>query len=200
MNPFGTAPYFRDTSVSPVISLSESGAIIDYILTVYGNVKSSNPAMPRLLRSPGDSDYGDYLQWLHFANGSLQPAGSRLMTFLLAGMTDETPIVEVFTKRHQTALHLLDDQLSRKKYLAGDELSAADIMTVCPLTTMRGFCPVIDLGPYQNILRYLQDIAERPAYRQALKKGDKGMEPMISARVKPFVQFAAFKPALQKYN
>jgi glutathione S-transferase len=200
INPFGTAPYFRDTTVSPPVSLSESGAIVDYILAVHGG--KTNTA-PRLIRTPDDKDYGAYLQWLHFANGSLQPSVTRLTTFLLAGMwDDDSPIVQIFHQRNETALKLLDERLadSNNKFLAGEHLSAADIMTVCSLTTLRGFAPMIDLGTYPNILRYLRDVAARPAYLEALRKGDVGLEPMIQPRVKGFVQFEGFRPFLERFN
>ncbi|KAL1860338.1 hypothetical protein Daus18300_009251 [Diaporthe australafricana] len=200
ITPFGTAPYFRDTTVSPPVSLSESGAIVDYILSVHGGNTAPGSGMPRLARTPDDRDYGDYLQWLHFGNGSLQPSVSRLMTFLLAGMTEEHAIVKVFNGRNQTALKLIDDRLADNKFLAGAQLSAADIMSVFSLTTMRGFAPVVDLGSYPNILRYLKDVAERPAYQEALKKGDHGMAPMNTPKVKGFTQFESFKPALERFN
>ncbi|KAK2606820.1 hypothetical protein N8I77_005545 [Diaporthe amygdali] len=200
VNPFGTAPYFRDTTVSPPVSLSESGAIVDYILSVHGGNTAPGSGVPRLVRTPDDRDYGDYLQWLHYANGSLQPGVSRLMTFLLSGIGDDNPMSQIFTKRNQTQMKLLDERLANNKFLAGAQISAADIMNVFSLTTMRGFVPFIDLGPYPNILRYLKDVAERPAYQEALKKGDHGMAPMNTPKVKGFTQFAAFKPALEKYN
>ncbi|POS76530.1 glutathione S-transferase [Diaporthe helianthi] len=200
INPFGTAPYFRDTTVSPPVSLSESGAIVEYILTVYGGKTTPGSDVPRLTRTPDDKEYGDYLQWLHFANASLQPSFSMIMTFLLAGMSQDSPIVQVFSKRNATALKLLDERLAGSKFLAGEHLSAADIMNVCSLSTLRGFAPTVDLGPYPNILRYLKDVAERPAYLEALRKGDYGMEPMIQPKVKGFTQFESFKGALEKFN
>ncbi|KAF3765761.1 hypothetical protein M406DRAFT_60366 [Cryphonectria parasitica EP155] len=176
LNPFGTAPYFRDTKVSPPVELSESGAIVEYILTVYGG-----SGAVRLTRTPDDKEYGAYLQWLHYANGSLQPTMSRNMTFLLAGIGSGNPIIESFKARTDTALRLLDDRLAVSKYLADEELSTADIMSLFSLTTTRGFCPR-DLSPYPNILRYLKDIAARPGYQEAIRKGDHGMEPMIAAQ------------------
>ncbi|KAI3394717.1 hypothetical protein diail_2303 [Diaporthe ilicicola] len=200
INPFGTAPYFRDTTVSPPVSLSESGAIVDYILSVHGGNTAPGSGVPRLARTPDDKDYRDYLQWLHYANGSLQPSVSRLMTFILAGMSEDSPIVQIFMKRGMSSFKLLDERLADNKFLAGGQLSAADIMSVFSLTTMRGFAPVVDLGPYPNILRYLKDVAERPAYQEALKKGDHGMAPMNTPKVKGFTQFESFKPALEKFK
>lgn len=200
INKFGTAPYFHDTTVTPPVSLSESGAIVEYILAVHGGNTAPGRGVPRLIRTPDDKEYGEYLQWLHFANASLQPSVSKIMTFILAGMSDDSAIVQVFHKRNETALKLLDDRLAGAKFLAGEQLSAADIMTVFSLTSMRGFAPTVDLGPFQNILRYLKDVAERPAYLEALKKGGHGMEPMNQPKVKGFTQFESFRPALEKYN
>lgn len=193
INPFGTAPYFRDTNVTPPVCLSESGAIVEYILAVYG---PKAPSGIRLTRTPGDAEYGEYLQWLHFANASLQPTVSRDMVFLLAGMTaDSSPIVGVMQARTGSAMQLLDERLASNKFLAGEQLSAADIMSIFSLTTMRGLCK-LDLGPYANILRYLKDVADRPAYREALRKGDFGMEPLIAPKVKGFTQLPPFAKVL----
>ena len=63
-------------------------------------------------------------------------------------------------------------------YLAGEAFTAADIMTVFSLTTMRSFMPV-DLAPYAHIKAYLQRIGARQAYRRAMRKGDPDMAPML---------------------
>lgn len=199
INPFGTAPYFRDTNVSPPIGLSESGAIVEYILSVYGS-KESGSGAPRLVRTPDDKDYVDYLQWLHLANGTLQPAAGRVMTLTFAGMGQDNPIANLMNKKVGDHLQMVDDQLANNTYLAGEQLSAADIMTVFTLTTMRGFCPMVELGPYPNILRYLKTVAERPAYQETLKKAERGNAPMNTPKVKGFAQFEAFGPVLGKYQ
>lgn len=197
INPFGTAPYFRDTKVSPPVELSESGAIVEYILSTYGGQAPAGAArLVRTAEEDGSEAYGAYLQWLHFANGSLQPTMSRNMTFLVGGVGDEAPIMAMFKARTGSTLQRLDERLAGHKFLAGEALSAADIMSVFSLTTMRGFYPKLDLGPYANVLRYLEDVAARPAYQEALRKGDHGMAPMIGAKVKGFTQFPAFAKVL----
>ncbi|KAK1456715.1 glutathione S-transferase [Colletotrichum cuscutae] len=189
INPAGTAPYFRDSTVSPPIELGESGATVEYILNVHGSKAGSGA--PRLLRTPDDADYAAYLEWFHFANGTLQPTLGRAMTLLFAGASQSDFGKRMEEKSHQ-ALKLIDKRLANNKWLAGENLSAADIMTVFTLTTMRGFYPFLDLSEHKNILRYLKDVAERPAYRKALEKGDKGMEPMNGPKVKAFKQFKGF--------
>ncbi|KAK1957226.1 glutathione S-transferase domain-containing protein [Colletotrichum sublineola] len=188
INPTGTAPYFRDSTVSPPVEISESGAIVEYILTVHGSKIGSGA--PRLRRTPDDADYAAYLQWFHFANGSLQPALLSAMNLLFAGAS-ESGAAKRTGARVQSHLKLVDERLANNKWLAGQSLSAADIMTVFTLTTMRGFYPLLDLSQYSNILRYLKDVAERPAYREVLNKAEDGMEPMIGPKVKAFKQFEA---------
>ena len=57
----------------------------------------------------------------------------------------------------------VETRLGAVPYLAGQTFTAADIMTVFSLTTMRVFLP-IDLKPYANILACLQRIGAREAY------------------------------------
>jgi glutathione S-transferase len=63
-NETGTAPFLEDTSAG--ITLSESGAINDYIIHKY--------AGGRLALPPSDKHFADYIYWLHYANGTSQPA------------------------------------------------------------------------------------------------------------------------------
>ena len=62
--------------------------------------------------------------------------------------------------------------------MIGPELTAADIMMVFTLTTMRMF-EARDLAAYPHIRRYLKRVGERPAYRRAMAKGDPGMTPLL---------------------
>ena len=45
------------------IELAESGAIVEYIIDTYGK--------GRLKPKPGTDDYWRYVEWMHFAEGSL---------------------------------------------------------------------------------------------------------------------------------
>ena len=72
-----------------------------------------------------------------------------------------------------------ESRLGEAPYFAGSEFTAADIMTVFSLTTMRTFVPV-DLGPYPNVLAYLRRIGGREGYRRAMQKGDPEMAPLLT--------------------
>ena len=74
---------------------------------------------------------------------------------------------------------LVEQRLAANAYFAGAEFTAADIMMVFPLTTMRNFAPR-DLSGSPNVQAYLKRIGERPAYQRAMKKGDPSMTPLLA--------------------
>jgi glutathione S-transferase len=84
-------------------------------------------------------------------------------------------------ERFGKMLAFVDARLKVNEWLAGDEFSAADIMTLFTLTTMRSFYPY-DLSEYQGILGYLERIVKREGYRKARSKADPDLEVMIDGK------------------
>ena len=170
LHPLGAAPLMEDEGVL----LAESGAIVEYILGRYGR--------GRLSFAPETAEYPTYLYWLHFANGTLQPAMGRNMMVSLLKLPADHPMAVAMRARLDRALRYLDARLAQAPYLAGDAFTAADVMTVFSLTTMRLFYPA-DLSPYPAVLAYLQRIGERPAYQRAMEKGDPGFAPLLGPTI-----------------
>ena len=167
LHPMGTAPVVTDGE----LVLAESGAIVEYIIAKYGEGR---------LQLPSDhADFADYLFWLHFANGSLQASLGRSLVVRRLDPAPDHPMALLIKGRVDRALGTLDARLADASYLAGSEFTAADIMTVFCLTTMRTFVPV-DLGPYPNVLAYLRRIGGREGYRRAMQKGDPEMTPLLT--------------------
>jgi len=167
LHPLGAAPVITDGAVL----LAESGAILDYIMARYGG--------GRLALGPNASDFAQYLYWLHFANGTLQPTMGRNMVLGRLALPDDNPTAIAMRGRLERAFGLVEARLAAAPYLAGEAFTAADIMTVFSLTTMRHFMPV-DLSPYPHILAYLQRVAARPGYQRAMAKGDPGLAPLLT--------------------
>ena len=151
LHPMGTAPVLTDGDKV----FSESGAIVEYIVAKYGK--------GQLAPSPDADNFADYLFWFHFSNGTLTS------TEMLAMVNDRT----------ERAYALMEARLGEAPYFAGADFTAADIMMVFGLTTMRYFIPR-DLSTTPNILAYLQRIAARPAYQRAMAKGDPGLELLLT--------------------
>ena len=167
LHPLGAAPVIRDGDVL----LAESGAIVAYLVARYGN--------GRLVRAPDHPDFAQFLYWFHFANGTLQPAMGRNMILGRLDLPADNPVIKAMKARLDLALRLVEARLGKARYLAGNELTTADIMAVFSLTTMRFFLPY-DLAPYPAILAYLKRISVRPAYRRAMQKGDPGMALLLT--------------------
>jgi len=166
LHPAGTAPVIEDGDVV----LAESGAVVEYILAKYGD--------GRLALGPDHPDFASYLYWFHFSNGNLQPNMGRNMVLRRLDLPADNPVVRAMKGRLDHALAMLETRLGNAEYLAGP-FTAADVMTVFSLTTMRIFLP-LDLSPYPNILAYLQRIGGREAYRRAMAKGDPELMPLLT--------------------
>lgn len=190
--PMGASPVLEDLSdASNPVKIAESGAIVEYILKKYTN--------GQLALDPSNKNFADYVYWLHFGNGSLQPSIFRLAQS--RGMASESdPRVLSNKARVATAISHMNQRLQKTgAWLAGDEFTAADIMTGWCFTTMRKFEP-IDLSEYQAVLDWLQRIGKREAYRRAMGKADPDLniEEGLSAKGPPLVEAFAKAMALKK--
>jgi glutathione S-transferase len=168
LHPMGLAPVIEDDA----LLLAESGAIIEYIITKHGG--------GRLAVAPDEPNYAGYLFWFHFANGTLMPA--RMIDLIarhMAAARGDSAGPRTPNVRRERAFVLIEARLGETPYFAGETFTAADIIMVFPLTTMRVFAP-LDLSPFPNIRAYLQRIGERPGYQRAMKAGDPGLPLMLS--------------------
>lgn len=149
---------------SPVISdngrvIIESGAIIDYIIRHYGG--------GRLQPDPASEAYDDYVQWLHFAEGSaMLPLLLKLYVGRLGPAGEPlSPRIESEIANHFT---YIDTMLSGRDYLLGSELSGADIQLsfvgeVAAARTNR--------AAYPNVDAWVRRFQARPAYQAAIECG-----------------------------
>ncbi|MEB0136405.1 glutathione S-transferase family protein [Actimicrobium sp. CCC2.4] len=167
LHPLGAAPVITEGE----LVLAESGAIMQYLLARHDN--------QGLALAPTDPAFADYLYWLNFANGNLQPNMGRSMLLRKLDLATDNPVLAAQNGRLGRVLDLVEIRLGSNDYLAGSAFSAADIMLVFSLTTMRIFLPYT-LSPYPRILAYLQRIGARAAYQRAMHRGDPGMVPMLT--------------------
>jgi glutathione S-transferase len=153
LHPIGAAPVIRDGDVV----LAESGAIVEYITAKYGK--------GRLVLPPDHPDYAQFVYWLHFANGTLQPAMGRNMILGRLDLPADNPVLRAMKGRLDLALGLVEQRLAQAEWFSGKDFTIADVMIVFSLTTMRLFLP---------------RVGKRDAYRRAMAKGDPGMEPLLT--------------------
>ena len=167
LHPLGAAPVIADGD----LVLAESGAITEYIIAKHGG--------GRFALGSDHPDFTDYLYWFHFANGTLQPVMGRKSLLRRARLPEDHPAALFVQERLDRALGSVEARLGEAEHFGGSEFTAADVMAVFTLTTMRYFAPV-DLAPHPNIRAYLQRIAARDAYRRAMEKGDPGMPLLLT--------------------
>jgi glutathione S-transferase len=167
LHPMGIAPVITDGD----LVLAESGAILEYVIARYGN--------GRLAVGPDRPNFADFLFWFHFANGTMMPSEMSDLISTMLGLKAGNPVMAMLKDRSERAFALVERRLGDVPYFAGNEFTAADIMMLFPLSTMRAFTQR-DLSRLPHIRAYLKRIGERPAYQRAATKGDPGMSPMLA--------------------
>jgi glutathione S-transferase len=167
LHPMGVSPVITDGD----LVLGESGAIVDYLIGRHGG--------GRLAVGPEAANYADYLFWLHFANGSFVANEMLTLVANAMGVAPDNPGRGFIKLRSDKAYAMIEARLGQAAYFAGSKFTAADIMMVFALTTMRAFTPK-DLTGLPDTLAYLQRIGARPAYQRAMAKGDPGLTPLLT--------------------
>ena len=155
VHPLGKSPVLTDDQQTVI----ESGAIIDYIVRHYGD--------GRLVPSPETSDYEEYLQWLHYAEGS---AMLPLMLKLYTGFLPDSgeALRPRITSELDTHLGYVNAALEGRDWLVNNTFSAADVqLSFVPQVAQK----LYTLDPFPNLVSFLQRIHARPAYQRALTRG-----------------------------
>jgi glutathione S-transferase len=161
LHPAATSPVVQDGDRT----LCESAAILEYVCHKY--------AGGRLTVRPDQPNFYDYLYWMHFNNNILGLFFTRLA---LGGQT-EGPIAGFVHRREGGYARMLEQTLAASPFLAGQELTCADIMVMYCLTSRRIFGGRDDL-PHAG--SYVERVSKRPAYVKAMQiAGPKAVPPSI---------------------
>lgn len=155
VHPLGKSPVIED---GPHVVI-ESGAIVDYLIRRHGQ--------GRLQPDPASATYDEYVQWLHFAEGS---AMLPLMLNLYVGRLGDAGALLHPRIESELANYLgyLNDVLGRTPYLVGEAISGADIQMsfIGEIAQAQG-----KLQAYPHLAAWLQRLQARPAYRKAVEQG-----------------------------
>ena len=153
VHPNGRVPVLVDEDVT----LFESGAIVEYILTRHGDGQ-----MRPDVSSP---DYPMYLQWLHYCEGMLMPPINTIVveTVILPAERSNAVNVKRARKLLGQMLQTVETHMQGREFLAGD-FSGADIMLGHDIAGVARF------GDYLDELPNLQAYAGRLNARTALQK------------------------------
>ncbi|MEQ8748937.1 MAG: glutathione S-transferase family protein [Amphiplicatus sp.] len=156
INPVGKLPVFFDGDERII----ESTAIIHYLSEKY--------AEGRLSRRPTDSDYGQFLQWLHFGE-----AGMGGYAGMLIGQTRILPPEHRIESMKQWAIGesknccaFIENSLEGKSFLLGEDFSLADISVgyILHLIRLSGEGKAI-IG--DKTRSYYDRLTDRPGWKKA---------------------------------
>jgi glutathione S-transferase len=164
LNPEHTVPTIVDHETGLV--LWESRAILSYLVDKYAPGNSVYPQDP-VKRAHVD-------RWLYFDCGTLMPAGRDIIRPLIfAGKEPEAEKLAVLDEK----LKLMDTLLVKdgKKFVAGDELTIADLALVASLD-MPVYLIGLDLSKHPNV----------HAWYERVKQTAEGYEEICGAVMKGF--------------
>jgi glutathione S-transferase len=160
IHPLGKSPVITD---GPYV-IAESGAIVDYLIRHYSD--------GQLQPSPDSAEYDDYVQWMHYAEGSAMLPLLLLINLERAGAAPaELARVDV---EIDNQLGYIERRFNDREYVMGSALSGADIQLsfVGELAAARTDCRA-----YPRMIAWVRRFQARPAYRAALTRG--GPYPLV---------------------
>ena len=155
VHPLGKSPVITDDGRV----VAESGAIVDYLIRRHGG--------GRLQPDPSSAAYDDYVQWLHFAEGSaMLPLLLKLYTTRLGDAA--APLEPRITSEIANHLGYIDSRLEGRDYVLGSAFSGADIQLsfVGELAKFQGDC-----SAYPHLEAWVSRFRARPAYKAAIARG-----------------------------
>lgn len=155
LNPRGQVPVLVDNGQI----LREGAAILIHLLE-----KHQNPLLPR-----EGKEHLAALEWLMFCNATLHPAYSRVF-FLMKNPADQAAkekLMSVAIANINRLWEEVEQRLSQSKYLAGDNVTIADILMTVIANWSSRFPQPAQPGPLARKL--FQEIITRPAYKKALE-------------------------------
>ncbi len=156
VHPLSKAPVIVDGD----ITLCESSTVMEYII--------NQDAEKRFRPAFGSKEYYQYLEWSHFAEGSLAlPVMSKLFMGMERRAGDQ-PMDGYIAKEIALDFAYIDSVLAQRDYFAGAQFSAADIM----MATMLEIAGSIGLlEGKEHTLKYLTKVQQRAAYLKAAAIG-----------------------------
>ena len=160
VNPNSKIPALLDRSASPPIRVFESGAILFYLAEKFAAFLPTEPA-PR----------AECLSWLFWQMGSAPFLGGGFGHFYAYAPEKLEYPIDRYAMEVKRQLDVLDRNLADHEYLGGDEYTIADIANypwygALVLNNLYEAAEFLDVGSYENVIRWAKQIADRPAVRR----------------------------------
>jgi len=157
VNPNSKIPAMVDKNDGHPINLFESGSILVYLAEKFGNFLPKDPAAKAKV-----------MNWLFWQMGSAPFVGGGFGHFFAYAPEKFEYPIDRYAMETKRQLDVLDKQLAKNKYIAGDEYSIAD-MAIFPWYGLLVKGKIYDAGEflsvqeYKNVIRWADEILKRPA-------------------------------------
>jgi GST-like protein len=160
INPNSKIPALLDTSTTPATRIFESGAILVYLAEKFNVFLPKEPAQR-----------AEVMSWVFWQMGATPMLGGGFGHFFAYAPEKYQYPIDRYTMEIKRQLDVLDKQLADNKYIAGDEYTIAD-MAIWPWygalvnNEVYEAAEFIEAHTYTNVLRWADDIAQRPAVQR----------------------------------
>jgi len=154
VNPNGRIPAIIDTN-NDNFSIFESGAILLYLAEKTGKFLPTDP-----------KKRSQVIQWLMFQMGGVGPMMGQANVFYRYFPETIPSAIERYQHEGRRLFEVMDNQLAKHAYLAGDEYTIADMATWPWVRTYEW--SGIDIEGLSHLQRWLDELAERPACQKGV--------------------------------
>jgi GST-like protein len=153
------------------MSMFESGAILVYLASKVG-------------RFLGHTDREKFttLQWLMFQMGGVGPMLGQTHHFRIYAPEKIEYAINRYTNEARRLYGVIDKQLSKNAYLAGDEYTIADIATFPWTRSWKN--QGIDWDDFPHAKRWFDEISDRPAVKRGVEVLANLRKPLVDDRAK----------------
>ena len=161
-NPNSKIPAMMDHTHTPAVRVFESGSILLYLAEKFGEF------LPTDIVARTET-----MNWLFWQMGSAPFLGGGFGHFYAYAPEKYEYPINRYTMEVKRQLDVLDRQLADNRYIAGDEYTIAD-MAIWPwygaLVKNKVYeaAEFLEAHTYKNVVRWADEIAERPAVKRGL--------------------------------
>ena len=160
VNPNSKIPALMDRSGAQPVRVFESGAILIYLAEKFGAFLPTEPAAR-----------AETLSWLFWQMGSAPFLGGGFGHFYAYAPTKLEYPIDRYAMEVKRQLDVLDRRLAETRYVAGDDYTIAD-MAIWPWYgalakgQLYGAGEFLQVHDYRNVVRWTDEIAQRPGARR----------------------------------
>lgn len=165
INPNSKIPALVDQSIEPGLKIFESGSILIYLAEKFFAL------MPETIHEKTET-----MNWLFWQMGAAPYLGGGFGHFFASAPEPMKYPIDRFTMETKRQLDLLDQTLSERSYIAGDNYTIADI-AIWPWygrlvlgDLYKGSAEFLNVKEYPHLLEWAERLSKRPGIQKGLEK------------------------------